>query len=286
MGNRERPGLARRALQSLAVVAGVALVFTLGAFAALWFVSERRLSLATPTDPPALRATGKADVAEGQRLVQLFGCTSCHGKALTGADLHGIQSPNIRRLAKQYGADGFAFAVRHGIRPDGTALTWNMPSDFLSVMADDQIRDIHAYLAALPDAPDDRSGSRLPLKRLGVATGRLLLIPEVWRPEPVPVAAPKADDPAFGPYFTRVACAECHGFDLNGIPGGDAPPLGAMAKAYDLAAFKTFLRTGKNPGGQELPMMSGVARGRLSHMRDAEIAALHRFLTQLPNPGE
>ena len=59
-----------------------------------------------------------------------------------------------------------------------------------------------------------------------------------------------------------------------------------VAKAYELAAFKTFLKTGKNTGGQELPMMSGVARERLSHMSDAEMEALHGFLTSLPNPGE
>lgn len=276
----------RRPLKWLAIAGGLALFAAAVAFATLWSVSEERLSRKFPADVPALRVTGPADAAEGGRLVQVYGCTACHGKNLAGTDFYGIQTPNIRRLAKLYGEAGFAFAVRHGVRPDGTALTWNMPSDFMSVMADDQVRDIHAYLASLQDLPDDQSATRMPVKRLGVAVGQLLLIPDVWRPEPVPAVAPKPGDPAFGPNFARVACAECHGFDLNGMPGGDAPPLGVVAKAYDLAAFKLFLKTGKNLGGQELPMMSGVARWRFAHMADAEVEALHAYLTSLPNPGE
>ncbi|PZU48932.1 MAG: hypothetical protein DI568_06535 [Sphingomonas sp.] len=281
-----KQGWWRRPLKWLAIAGGVALFASGVAFATLWSVSEERLSRQFPADAPALRVSGAANVAEGGRLVQVYGCTACHGKELAGTDFYGIQTPSIRRLAKLYGADGFAFAVRHGVRPDGTALTWNMPSDFLSVMADDQIRDIQAYLASLPEVPDDVSATRMPMKRLGVAVGELLLIPDVWRPEPVPAKAPKPGDPAFGPYFARVACAECHGFDLNGFPDGSSPPLSVVARAYDLTAFKAFLKTGKNLGGQELPMMSGVARWRLSHMTEAEVEALHAHLTSLPLPGE
>lgn len=250
MAEAEQAGLPRRVLRWTLIAGAVALAAVLVAFATLWSISEEQLSRKFPADPPALRVAGKANLAEGERLAQVLGCTSCHGKELTGTDFYGIQTPNIRRAAKAYDAAGFAFAVRHEIRPDGTALTWNMPSDFLSVMADDQIRDIHGWLASLPEVPDDQSATRMPVKRLGVAVGQLLLIPDVWRPEPVPVVAPKPEDPAFGPYFARVACAECHGFDLNGMIGGDAPSLPVVAKAYDLAAFRTFVKTGKIWGGR------------------------------------
>ena len=154
--------MVRRILKWAARAIGMAFVCALLVTGTMWLLAERRLSQNFPTAAAPLRVSS-ADPVEGGRLSKVYGCTDCHGVTLTGRDFYGLQSPNLRRLAREYGREGFAFAVRHGIRPDGTAVTWSMPSDFFSVMADDQIADIQAYLASLPPVADDRSASRLPL---------------------------------------------------------------------------------------------------------------------------
>ncbi len=58
-----------------------------------------------------------------------------------------------------------------------------------------------------------------------------------------------------------------------------APDLVVVA-GYDEAAFASFLRTGIALGGRELPMMSGVARGRFAHLRDDEVRDLYAFLSE------
>ena len=47
---------------------------------------------------------------------------------------------------------------------------------------------------------------------------------------------------------------------------------------YDEAAFAKLMRTGKAPGDRELPMMSGVARGRFVHFTEDEVCDLYSFL--------
>jgi hypothetical protein len=51
--------------------------------------------------------------------------------------------------------------------------------------------------------------------------------------------------------------------------------------------FARFMRTGVAAGGRELPVMSGVARGRFSYLTDPEIRSLYDFLeSRLPLGGE
>jgi hypothetical protein len=56
-----------------------------------------------------------------------------------------------------------------------------------------------------------------------------------------------------------------------------APSLVVIA-GYDEAAFTRLMRTGKALGDRELPMMSGVARGRFVHLTDIEVRELYAFL--------
>lgn len=51
--------------------------------------------------------------------------------------------------------------------------------------------------------------------------------------------------------------------------------------SYSPEEFAEFLRTGTAKGGRELPMMSGVARGRLKHLREEEMVSLHAYLREL-----
>jgi ketopantoate reductase len=56
------------------------------------------------------------------------------------------------------------------------------------------------------------------------------------------------------------------------------PDLNTVA-GYDLAQFKTLMRTGRTPGGNELGLMKEVALNDLKHLTDAEIELLHAYLT-------
>jgi hypothetical protein len=52
-----------------------------------------------------------------------------------------------------------------------------------------------------------------------------------------------------------------------------------IVAGYDEAAFRTLMKTGKALGDRELPMMSGVARGRFANFTDDEVGDLYAFLS-------
>jgi hypothetical protein len=54
---------------------------------------------------------------------------------------------------------------------------------------------------------------------------------------------------------------------------------------YDEPAFTRLMRTGKALGDRELPMMSGVARGRFVHFTDEEVRELYSFLKNVVAAG-
>jgi hypothetical protein len=59
-----------------------------------------------------------------------------------------------------------------------------------------------------------------------------------------------------------------------------SPPLTVVA-AYPAEAFTRLMREGVALGDRELGMMGGVARNRFTHFTDAEIGALHAYLSGL-----
>jgi cytochrome c553 len=76
------------------------------------------------------------------------------------------------------------------------------------------------------------------------------------------------------------ACGECHTTELHGEipPHPGHPPDLSIVAAYDRGDFLKFMHTGKAAGNRELPMMSAVARVRISHLSDADINALYDYL--------
>jgi cytochrome c553 len=97
-----------------------------------------------------------------------------------------------------------------------------------------------------------------------------------------PLQKPALD---LGPRYARAremamtACGECHGTSLEGQhgPPGTPPDLSIVA-SYERADFLRFMRTGKAVGNRELPMMSAVARVRVSHLGDTDLNALYDYL--------
>jgi mono/diheme cytochrome c family protein len=145
-------------------------------------------------------------------------------------------------------------------------------------MTDAEVADLIAWLRTHPAAgPVQPRESFGPLGRLAILLGQA-------KPTPAYVTEAKAH-PAFdaGPQFARgrhlamTVCGECHNSDLKGR-AGDTPDL-LIAASYDLPAFTKLMRTGVPMDGKDKGLMSEVARENFSSFTDADIAALHAYLT-------
>jgi mono/diheme cytochrome c family protein len=109
---------------------------------------------------------------------------------------------------------------------------------------------------------------------------------EAWgddRGDPLAVGAP-AEPPkqglALGKHLAMTSCPECHGGDLNGFEGEEAPSL-VVAKGYSLEQFRSLMRTGITATGKESKtgLMTEIARDRFAPtLSDAEIDALKAYL--------
>ena len=264
-----------RAVVGATLVAGVA-------WGGVYVLSERRLH-ATSRWP--IRAIGavSADAAsarEGQRLVRVLGCASCHGDGLAGARWQDARSgvlavaPNLTRLVRAYDDDALARAIRAGVARDGRAL-YGMPARDFRHLTDEDVRDVIAWLRTLPLRPDAMDAHRLRLAdRVRLLTGTA--VPDALVVEPVSPADAGTDAAARGRYVAQVACGECHGATLEG-DGGRVPPL-TVAVAYTEEAFRHLMRTGETPGGRDLTLMDDTARARFVHLTDEEIADLYAYL--------
>src|SRR5579862_9728359 len=266
---------AARVAGVVAAVAGLALGY-------VYVVSERMLDRTYPLPPSSVRASsGAAAIARGDRLAHAFGCTDCHRPNLEGAFIpdFGVWSLNLTRLATTFSDRDFDRAIRHGLRPDGTSVAEYMPSDAFQYMSDSDLADILAFVRAHPPrgvahaVPSYGIAQRYALLTGKGRTGRM------WFPlqKPALDLGPKY---ARGRHIAMTACGECHTTELDGAtpPGPGLPPNLSIVAAYDRAAFLHFMHTGKAAGNRELPMMSAVARVRVSHLNDVDLNALYDYL--------
>jgi mono/diheme cytochrome c family protein len=268
-----------RALAALALIA-------LGVVG--WVRVASEVHLRSFERPPAFNVPIPNDgeaIARGEHLVQTRGCGGCHGKQLEGDVFWGgAVAPNLAQYAREEDSAVFDAAVRHAIGRDGRAL-YSMPSYNFLRLRDEDLADIIAYLRTAPIVTKDLPRPRLPWKtRFDLARGADQAIPGFLHLVP-PLRQTKNPDAriARGEYIAMTTCNECHGFSLRAdVPwgGSDAPDL-LIVTAYDEAAFTHLMRTGRALGDRELPMMSGVARGRFAHFSDEEVADLYAFLRDM-----
>jgi mono/diheme cytochrome c family protein len=222
-------------------------------------------------------------IAEGGRLARITGCRGCHGADGGGHVL--VDDPMLGRLvppalARVAATDSDAEldrTIRHGVDKYGQAL-FVMPTRAHRYLADEDSARIIAWIRSLKARPDDV----LATTRFGpVGRGLILanMLPPSVHPERVSPATRPADT---GRYFVNVSCAACH--DLHTPrPTEDgkqvAPALAPITAAYDAAAFRTLLRTGKGMSGRDLGMMKSVAKDDLYALSDEEITAIQAYLT-------
>ncbi len=279
----------------LYVLAGLVVLVILLA-GGVWLASERLLA-ARVTPPTATFDASGGDVARGRHFaVTVADCTGCHRTHLDGQMLIDdpmlarLPAPNLTRGAGGIGAaftdTDFERAIRHGLAPDGTRLEV-MPSRYLSVLSDADLRDVIAYVRSVP--PVDRSTpprSNGPIARLGLVLGKFTFDADhIDQAAPHPATQPPAADAAYGRYLASVAhCYGCHEENLaGGSFGGDVPAANitpAGIGTWTLGQFEATLRTGIDPRGhhlsKEMPWVD------LGQMTDQELTALYAFLKTVP----
>ena len=292
----------KKILRALAWGVGAVAVLLLIAGCALYFYTQRGIdrkyaiaghAVAIPTDSLGL--------ARGQHIATAISkCVSCHGADLGGGQF--IDSPPMARLYAANltrGAGGIGGhmtdldwerAIRHGVKPDGSALKF-MPSVEYQFLNDDDLGALIAYIKSLPPVDrEPRPNSIGPIGRLLYAKGDLVLIPaERVNHASHFAAVPFSASSEYGKYLVEIGgCTGCHGETFSGgkIPGTppDWKPAANITPAgigqYTEEDFFRAMREGKRPAGTPIDTLMPFRFTKL--MTDDEIRALWLYLKTVP----
>lgn len=275
-------------------IAGAIALFLIILFLVVYGLSERQLRRTYDLDSIPLRADARiGSLAEGERLIHVFGCSGCHhanGHVLADVP-HVVRlvAPNLTRVVPTYSDAEFVRLVRSGVKRDGTSVI-EMPAASFAAMSDDDLATILAYLRSLPRVADEQPNTTVfhLLGRVAVALGKVPFSGREDQPSLAPVHRPLATAIEEGDYLVRSICSHCHNVTETHDDGWGmlTPPLAPMGQAYSRDAFRQFIRTGKAIGGRDVGLMSSVAREDLSHMSDQEIDAIHAYLNSVEMPAE
>jgi mono/diheme cytochrome c family protein len=225
------------------------------------------------------------NITRGRRIAQIEGCISCHGEKLDG---HLVEdnpqfalawSSNLSRLIPRWNNAIVEHVLRTGRRPDGSAL-WFMPTYVHSRLSGADMRDLIAWMRTVPPTGVNHP----PLKRGPQFAAALKQGFQDSAAQAARLAPRAAIDlgPRYarGRYLAQIACSECHGPALKGVPNptaGDPPDL-AVAAAYDAAQFRTLLRTGRGMGGRDLGDMTKYGAERFVGLSDQDRSEIYRYL--------
>jgi cytochrome c553 len=277
----------KRILRWLGFGLGAVVVLALLFAAWVWFASSRVLGRVHEAAAERLAPPSAAQRADAGRQARIMGCANCHGRGLQGGMVFDGQpfatvwAPNLTELAPRVSDQQLAAAIRQGIGHDGRAL-FIMPSEQYSRLTDQEVTALILHVRSLPRAGAPVAPIRWgPIGRFALATGKIR--PVMATIEDYRVRQPFDTGPgqAAGRRLAATACAACHGADLTGgaAESGDrAPPDLVIAGAYDLAQFRTLMRTGVPPNGRDLGPMKEVAERDFANYSDAEVEQLHNYL--------
>lgn len=291
--------MAKKLLKGAGYVLLTIIVLLVGLYAKAYFSVENRLSKTYDiTLQDFSLETDSAIVAEGKRIAQTKDCSGCHGADLSGKIwlddplLGKIIAPNLTQgeggLPKNYTANDWLRALKHGLKRDLTPLKI-MPAHELAQLTADDMNALIAYCTQLP--PVDRS---LVDSRLGL----LGYILTDWNQIPL-ISAEKIDHTLplrqsilreetveFGKYLS-VNCEGCHRSNMK----GGAPVAPGFPKVADISStgnpgkwtvqqFMAVLQTGKTPEGKELKPEE-MPWPAFSNYNETEVKALFKYLQSL-----
>jgi mono/diheme cytochrome c family protein len=271
-------------------------------------------------EAPAQQVPGNAgrDAAErGRYVFQAAGCLGCHTDAKGGgAPLAGgralatpfgtFHTPNITPDPETgigaWSRDDFHRALRHGTAPDGDPYYPAFPYPSYAGMSDADLGDLYAYLMAQPPVSRENRPHELGFPynlRFTLGIWQWLFFErEAFRPDPAKDAAWNR-----GAYLVRhlAHCGECHSprgwlgavdaeralaGNPTGPDGGKVPNLtpgpGGLADWSD-SDIAYALKSGMTPEGDFLSdAMGEVIENSTSHLSDADLAAIAKYLKDLP----
>jgi mono/diheme cytochrome c family protein len=228
-------------------------IVTVAVLAVVGFViwAERNPSIAA-IEPPQAAGFDKATIARGATLVALGDCATCH-TAAGGAPLAGgyplptpfgiIYGSNITPDAQtgigRWSEAAFARAMREGISRDGSYLYPAFPYPHFTLVSDDDIAAIYAFLMTRPPVHNEVPAPRLPfpLNNRLVMAGWNLLYFDAGRFQPV---SGQSEAWNRGAYLAEGLghCGACH-TPLNRL-GAEIKPsryAGGTAEGWDVPAL-------------------------------------------------
>ena len=250
-----------------------------------------------PTPTPEVR---QLQLARGEYLSAIAGCTTCHAKNLAGGGempLGGgvVRMPNVTPdRATGIGAwsdNQIIAAIRQGVRPDGQRLAPLMPYPYYNRMTDADATALVAYMRV-----------QLPIKKQVARSEHLPM-------KPIEMAAPsdnvdRVEDPrAHGEYLASLMhCAACHTpqqgpYANQAFAGGTKfpGPAGAVVIASNITPDRdtgigTFseedivraVREMKDPSGQDLHNPMAMYKDGWSRLSDPDAHAVVTFVKSVP----
>jgi mono/diheme cytochrome c family protein len=310
----------------LSVLVGLMII----SLTAIYFKSQARLTRVYNLPEEIVPIpTDLASIERGKHIFQFRGCEACHSEGgyvdvsesgqpldshlnLPSQDVPHLEGniylddPAIGKVvasnltsgkggvAGNYTDWGWARAIRHGIRADGTPLLF-MPSIEFYFLSDEDLGAVIAYIKSAPPVEHE-----LPVSAVSW-TGRVVMtlvptitfIPAELIPHdaPRPVAPEVGITSEYGEYLTY-SCKVCHGLTMSGgpIPGfpsswPPAPNLtfgaGSALPAWTEAGFINTIRTGVTPEGRNV-RGEYMPWGSYKFMNDDELKAVWIYLQSLP----
>lgn len=272
------------------------------AMVAVYIISSARMnkSYAIAQDDIPVSDDPEA-IARGKHLVtSIADCTGCHGPNLSGEVMVDdvafgrLTSSNLTAgqggVGSIYSDADYIHAIRHGVRPDGSALLF-MPSHEFNKLSGEDVAAIVAYVRTVPPVDNTPEEDRIgPLARLLYVMGQLPLVPaELVDHDAPPIMAVQAGETAAYGEYLAVVCSGCHGEELNGGPitgaPPDAPPAANLTQLgeWQEEDFFRVLREGVGPDG--LPVSDFMPWKAFGNMEDSEIRAIWLYLQTLePQP--
>jgi mono/diheme cytochrome c family protein len=292
------------------------------ALAVLGLAAFYVLTLPSTLPPEALKPRS-ADLANGETMFNIGGCTSCHatpnqddrlklgGGLALGSPFGTFKVPNISS-DPQAGIGGwtelqFANAMLKGVGRNNEHLYPSFPFTSYQRMALDDVRDLFAYLATLPPSPTASEPHQLTFPfnvRRTLGIWKLLFVDgRAFVPDPVKDASTNR-----GAYFVEGPghCAECHsarntlgaispstrfagGANLEGKRGWvpNITPHADGLATWSVKDFEFFLETGLMPDGASVTGNMGDVILNTAKLTPDDRHAIAVYLKALPpRPGK
>ena len=288
----------RRIAKVLGALIAALVVVAVGVFVASERRIHRRFEVAgDPLEIP----TGAEHVTRGERLARSRGCMDCHGadgagqvflRAMPVMELRPANITPGGATASWQGRD-WTRAVRHCVRPDGSAIPF-MPCEDYRFLDDRDLGDVVAFLRSLPASANQPGPSQIgPVGRVLFLKGDLpyLVAERIDHRVTVPPAPPVGPTVAYGRYLAA-GCTGCHGAHFLGgrIPGTppEWPPaanitpdpatgIAAMTEAQFVAAVtRGQKRDGRTINPTFMPWR------QFALLTPDEVTALWRYLREVP----